>query len=53
MITAVNNTSVHQASDLAQALAAHDPGQKVEIAMTTTQGATRTVTVTLGQLPGS
>jgi putative serine protease PepD len=53
MITAVNNTSVHQASDLAQALAAHDPGQKVEIALTTTQGATRTVTVTLGQFPGS
>ncbi|MFZ0120881.1 MAG: PDZ domain-containing protein, partial [Pseudonocardiaceae bacterium] len=53
VITAVNNTPVHQASDLAQALAAHDPGQQVGITLTTPQGATRTVTVTLVQLPGS
>ncbi|MGH3547024.1 MAG: S1C family serine protease [Pseudonocardiaceae bacterium] len=53
VITAVNSTSVHQASDLAQALAALDPGQKVGVTLTTAQGATRTATVTLGQLPGS
>ncbi len=53
VITAVNSTPVHRASDLAEALATLDPGQKVEVTLTTTQGATRTVTVTLGQLPGS
>jgi S1-C subfamily serine protease len=53
VITAVNNTPVHQASDLAQALAALDPGQKVGVTLTTAQGSTRTVTVTLGQLAGS
>ena len=53
VITAVNNTSVRGASDLAQTLAGLDPGQKVEVALTTAQGATRTVTVTLGQLAGS
>ncbi len=53
VITAVNNTSVRGASDLAQTLAGLDPGQKVGVTLTTAQGATRTVTVTLGQLPGS
>ncbi len=53
VITAVNNTPVRGASDLAQALATLDPGQKVGITVTTTQGGTRTETVTLGQLPGS
>ncbi|PZS37244.1 MAG: signal protein PDZ [Pseudonocardiales bacterium] len=53
VITALNSTPVHQASDLAQALAALDPGQKVGVTLTTAQGGTRTVTVTLGQLPGS
>ena len=53
VITAVNSTPVHQAADLAAALAALDPGQKAGITLTTAQGATRTVTVTLGQLPGS
>jgi S1-C subfamily serine protease len=53
VITAVNSTPVHQAADLAAALAALDPGQKAGITLTTAQSATRTVTVTLGQLPGS
>jgi putative serine protease PepD len=53
VITAVNNTPVHTASDLAQVLAKLDPGQTVPITLTTSQGATRTVMVTLGQLPGS
>ncbi|HZE00541.1 MAG TPA: trypsin-like peptidase domain-containing protein [Pseudonocardiaceae bacterium] len=53
VITAMNNTPVHDASDLAQTLAGLDPGQKVDVNLTTAQGATRTVTVTLGQLAGS
>ncbi|MGB9278819.1 MAG: trypsin-like peptidase domain-containing protein [Pseudonocardiaceae bacterium] len=53
VITAVNNTPVHRASELAQALAKLDPGQTVPIALTTPQGGTRTVMVTLGQLSGS
>jgi S1-C subfamily serine protease len=53
VITAVNNTPVHDASDLAQTLATLDPGQKVEVSLITAQGTTRTVTVTLGQLTGS
>lgn len=53
VITAVNNTPVRDASDLAQTLARLDPGQKVDVNLTTAQGATRTVTVTLGQLAGS
>ncbi|MGA8519230.1 MAG: PDZ domain-containing protein, partial [Pseudonocardiaceae bacterium] len=53
VITAVNNTPVHLASELTQALAKLDPGQTVPVTLTTPQGATRTVMVTLGQLPGS
>jgi hypothetical protein len=34
-------------------LAKLDPGQPVPVTLTTPQGATRTVMVTLGQLPGS
>jgi S1-C subfamily serine protease len=53
VITAVNNTPVHRSSELAQVLAKLNPGQAVPITVTTDQGASRTVTVTLGQLPGS
>lgn len=53
VITAVNNIPVHRASELTQALAKLDPGQTVPITLTTPQGGTRTVMVTLGQLPGS
>jgi putative serine protease PepD len=53
VITAVNNTPVHRASELAQVLAKLDPGQTVPVTLTTPQGGTRTVMVTLGQLPGS
>ncbi|MGC1734556.1 MAG: trypsin-like peptidase domain-containing protein [Pseudonocardiaceae bacterium] len=53
VITAVNNTPVHLASELTQVLAKLDPGQTVPVTLTTPQGATRTVMVTLGQLPGS
>jgi S1-C subfamily serine protease len=53
VITAVNNAPVHQGAELAQVLANLDPGQRVPVTLITPQGATRTVTVTLGQLPGS
>jgi S1-C subfamily serine protease len=53
VITAVNNIPVHRASELTQALAKLDPGQTVPVTLTTPQGGTRTVMVTLGQLPGS
>jgi S1-C subfamily serine protease len=53
VITAVNNTPVHRASELAQVLAKLDPGQTVPVTLTTPQGGTRTIMVTLGQLPGS
>jgi S1-C subfamily serine protease len=53
VITAVNNTAVRSATRLATVLAELAPGQAVPVALTDQQGATRTVTVTLGQLPGS
>jgi putative serine protease PepD len=53
VITAVNNTPVQQSTELAQVLANLNPGQRVPVTLVTPQGATRTVTVTLGQLSGS
>ena len=53
VITAVNNTQVQRSAELAQVLANLDPGQRVPVTLNTPQGGTRTVTVTLGQLPGS
>ncbi|PZS22172.1 MAG: signal protein PDZ [Pseudonocardiales bacterium] len=53
IITAVNNTPVHSTPELAAALAHLNPGQTVPITITNQQGQTRTVMVTLGQLPGS
>jgi S1-C subfamily serine protease len=53
VITAINNTPVQSTSDVTQVLANLDPGQRVPVTLITGQGATRTVTVTLGQLPGS
>jgi S1-C subfamily serine protease len=53
VITAVNNMPVHQSAELAQVLANLDPGQRVPLTLITPDGTTRTVTVTLGQLPGS
>jgi S1-C subfamily serine protease len=38
---------------LAQILANLDPGQQVPVTLLTPDGGTRTITVTLGQLPGS
>ncbi len=53
VITAVNDTPVPRASELAQALANLDPGQSVRVSLTNPQGSPRTVMVTLGQLAGS
>jgi S1-C subfamily serine protease len=53
VITAVDNTPVPDATELAQVLANLRPGQTVPITLTTAQGGTRTVMVTLGQSPGS
>ncbi len=53
VITAVANTPVHTASDLTAALAQLNPGQAVPVTVLNAQGASRTVTVTLDQLPGS
>lgn len=53
VITSVNDTPVRRAAELAQVLAELDPGQTVPVTVTTPQGASRTVDVTLGQLPGS
>jgi len=52
-IVKVNGTTILTASDLATALAGLKPGEKVPVTVVGTDGATRTVTVTLEQLPGS
>ena len=53
VITTVNNIPVRRAAELAQVLAKLDPGQAVQATVIDRQGASRTVTITLGQLPGS
>jgi S1-C subfamily serine protease len=53
VITAVNNIPVHQTAELSEVLANLDPGQRVPLTLVTADGGTRTVTVALGQLPGS
>ena len=52
-IVKVNGTTVTSASDLQTALAGFEPGEKVTVSVVGTDGQTRTVTVTLEQLPGS
>lgn len=53
VITAVNNSPVRTTSDLSTALAQLNPGHTVPVTIIEAQGQTRTVMVTLGQLPGS
>ena len=53
VITAVNGTPVSDTETLAAALAGLRPGQQVSLKITKPDGSTATVTVTLGQLPGS
>lgn len=52
IITALAGHPVHDAGELTTALAGLQPGQEVPLAVTE-PGGTKTVTVTLGQLPGS
>ncbi|HET8980833.1 MAG TPA: trypsin-like peptidase domain-containing protein [Solirubrobacteraceae bacterium] len=52
-IVKVDGNQITSASDLASALADHEPGEKVTVTLTGTDGSTRSATVTLGQLPGS
>ena len=53
VITAVNNAPVRSTADLSQVLAGLNPGQAIPITVTNLQGTSSTVTLTLGQLPGS
>jgi S1-C subfamily serine protease len=54
VITQFNGQPVHSASDLTKLLAGAQPGQQVPVRITDpNSGASRTVTVTLGQLRGS
>ena len=53
VITAVNGTATPDTETLAAALAGLRPGQQVPLRVTKADGSTATVTVTLGQLPGS
>jgi putative serine protease PepD len=53
VITAVNGITVHSARELATVLAGLVPGQQVPVVLSDPDGGTRTVTITLGQLPGS
>ncbi|HET9720659.1 MAG TPA: trypsin-like peptidase domain-containing protein [Solirubrobacteraceae bacterium] len=52
-ITAIDGHRVSSADDLAAALAALTPGQRVQVAFRRPAGRALTGTVTLGQLPGS
>ncbi|MBV9525239.1 MAG: PDZ domain-containing protein, partial [Candidatus Dormibacteraeota bacterium] len=51
-ITAINGKTVATPDDLSQALAQLAPGDKAQVALLGQDGSQRTVTVTLGELPG-
>ncbi len=53
VITAVNGTPTPDTETLAVVLADLTPGQRVSLSITKADGSTATVSVTLGQLPGS
>jgi putative serine protease PepD len=52
IITKLDDTTVDGAEALTSALAAHQPGDTVKLTVQSQGGGTRTVSVTLGQLPG-
>jgi S1-C subfamily serine protease len=52
VITAVNGTPTPDPTTLAETVAGLKPGQTVPVAVTTPDGTSRTVLVTLGQYPG-
>ncbi len=51
-ITSINGKPTPDSATLAEVLAGLAPGQTVQVAIATSNGSTKTVTVTLGQLPG-
>lgn len=53
LIEQINGREIVNAGALATALAGHRPGENVTVSLRATGGATRSVTVTLGELPGS
>ena len=53
VITAVNGTATPDSQTLTAVLAGLQPGQQVTVNVTKADGGTATMTVTLGQLPGS
>ncbi|MCE3556177.1 trypsin-like peptidase domain-containing protein [Pseudonocardia sp. RS11V-5] len=53
IITAVNNTPVHNTQDLSTVLAQLAPGQHVPVTLTNPGGGKQTVAVTLGELPAA
>jgi S1-C subfamily serine protease len=52
-IVKVGSTNITGVGDLTAALAGYKPGDKVQVTVKRADGSMRTVTVTLGQLPGS
>jgi putative serine protease PepD len=52
VITAINGQAVTDEASLAEVLAGLSPGYKAKVTVLQPSGSTRTVTVTLGQLPG-
>ncbi len=52
-IESLGGQAIASADDLATVLASHQPGQKLKISFTRSNGSAATTTVTLGQLPGS
>jgi len=52
LITSINNMAIHTLADLGDALATLKPGDKAQVKVLNQDGSRKTVTVTLGQLPG-
>jgi putative serine protease PepD len=53
IITSIGEQPLHSDTELTKILAGMKPGQQTPLALTGPDGSQRTVTVTLGQLPGS
>jgi S1-C subfamily serine protease len=51
-ITSINGTATPNSVVLAETLANLSPGQTVQVSLARSDGTTRTVTVTLGEIPG-
>ena len=51
VITKVNDTAIDGAQGLTEALAQHQPGEQVTLTVQSSGAGTRTLNITLGQLP--